>query len=352
MRAIIVAIATLAVVSSSAQGQEPWEGRYFVRRESNLRAGPSTTSQVVSVVRPGRLLTMIEEAPQQGYARVRTAEGVEAWLSVDNVRAVALLDVEQAVEDLGGPQVLTDAGRTAAFTMAASGACKTFTQCPASGCEQPGSAHGLANRHKRTIPNTTHPPTLLTFEDFGRLQHETDHLNVPQGEVLSPSDRNKLKNISIGHTTLSEGTYVTLVGFIAADRTVSCGSKESVNCKNTNGANGPCTKTDIHVPLVPAATDDQVASVVVEPIPQMDKAPLWTPAALMDAKQGKKKVLVHGGLFYDSQHIVNTGDGPTSQPKRFTLWEVHPVIAILICDPDANACDPADESAWKPLGES
>jgi hypothetical protein len=190
---------------------------------------------------------------------------------------------------------------------------------------------------------------MLDFETLVAMQEEVDHRGVPQGEVLTLEDRKLLRDVEVGVLSVSEGDYVALVGFISSDRDLRCGSAESVNCgfHNSRSRTGPCDKSDIHVPLVEDVDgDDEFDSVVVEPIPQNPLNAIWTPPLFQGIQSEKKRLLVRGGLFYDSQHIVNTGSGPTSQPKRFTLWEIHPVTAIFVCNVPAGDCAVDDLSQW------
>jgi hypothetical protein len=65
--------------------------------------------------------------------------------------------------------------------------------------------------------------------------------------------------------------------------------------------------------------------IVVEMIPQSRRAK-WTSANVR--KLRGKLLLIEGGLFYDNLHFVN-GDAANPvprQPKRFSLWEIHPVV--------------------------
>ena len=77
---------------------------------------------------------------------------------------------------------------------------------------------------------------------------------------------------------------------------------------------------------------------------------VWTPAAFRELKKEGRRLLIRGGLFYDSGHIVNTDENSkTSQPKRFTIWEIHPITAVLVCKRQDNKCDPATATDWTPL---
>ena len=94
----------------------------------------------------------------------------------------------------------------------------------------------------------------------------------------------------------------------------------------------------------------EVQSIVTEPIPQGPNVKLWTPAAFRELQKEGRRLLIRGGLFYDSFHIVNTDENSTlSQPKRFTLWEIHPITAVLVCNRQDNECDPAVATDWMPL---
>ena len=64
-------------------------------------------------------------------------------------------------------------------------------------------------------------------------------------------------------------------------------------------------------------------------------------------------VLIRGQLLYDNLHEVN--DDPdnvkASQPKRFALWEVHPITEVYVCMTASKKCDPkkVKEPQWKRL---
>jgi hypothetical protein len=48
--------------------------------------------------------------------------------------------------------------------------------------------------------------------------------------------------------------------------------------------------------------------------------------------------------------LVNTdGKSVTGEPKRFTLWEVDPITAVLVCKRQDNKCDSDTTFEWDPL---
>lgn len=75
-------------------------------------------------------------------------------------------------------------------------------------------------------------------------------------------------------------------------------------------------------------------------IPQIAKPAGWDSVTLN--RLAGKQVPPVGGLSYDNEHLVN--DGPahpkSGQPKRFSLWEIHPITAFYVC-PAGDGYDPA-----------
>lgn len=342
-----------AVTAPQGQEQEPDPSRLFVRAQSNLREQPSTASTSLAVLRPSTLATRLDAlAPTAGFVRIRTEDGREGWVLATNVRPLLSLEAEERLEPFGGLDSVLATPGAASHRSSASGPCKPFASCPAFGCATQTS-HRLTNERKRTIPQSSAKAKLLTFADLDKLQELTDARAIPQGEHLSASMRKKLMNFSVNSKTISEGDLVAATGFVAQDRDVKCGGAESVNCghKNSSGEadTGPCTRTDIHVPIVESPNGIQIQSFVAEPIPQGPNVKIWVPPAFDKLKDDKRRILVRGGLFYDSIHIVNTSKSPGGQPKRFTLWEIHPIIAVLVCTLADNSCDPTNPNQWVAL---
>jgi len=60
-------------------------------------------------------------------------------------------------------------------------------------------------------------------------------------------------------------------------------------------------------------------------------------------------VLIEGQLFYDNEQLVNSDAAAPSpsQPRRMSLWEIHPITKFLVCD--KRECDPSRPSDWTPL---
>lgn len=212
------------------------------------------------------------------------------------------------------------------------------------GCEEEGSAHALGNILKHTMPPAG-TPIKLTLDDFGQLQDQATEL-VGQNKDLDQEARNKLRELSLksSNKTVSEGNLVELTGFlIGLPNRPGASGAESVNCRLTGTAN-----VDFHIPLGRNADDSEFEGIVVEMIPQ-GRNEEWTTKKLKRAAREARPVIVRGQLFYDNKHFVNDDpDEPRGgQPKRFSLWEIHPVSALLVCMAPNKRCTKL--SQWKRL---
>ena len=104
---------------------------------------------------------------------------------------------------------------------------------------------------------------------------------------------------------------------------------------------------DIHIVLMPDPTDtDECHSTTAEMSPHFRPAS-WTPETL---KALGKPIRVSGQLFYDGSHTPCSGSSRPN-PKRASLWEIHPVYALEVCEmTDLNQCRNSTNSAdWTPL---
>lgn len=237
---------------------------------------------------------------------------------------------------------------TAAPTMSSSRSkvsCQAvLSACPDVGCAQEGSSDAITNELKRRVPNAGVARTL-TFDDFKRLQD--DEVSAFGDEKIEPteSDRTaKLHNLKLPGGRVSEGDLVQVMGYLVGRPHANNG--ESVNCKLTGTANN-----DFHLTLADDPGADETSGIVVEMTPQVRDTPArrttWTLMRLVSVQTQQLQVLATGQLFYDNKHHVN--DDPENvhagDPKRFSLFEVHPVIQFYVCNLPTT-CDPAQPSDW------
>jgi hypothetical protein len=245
-----------------------------------------------------------------------------------------------------------------------SGPCaQDLAHCPEHGCAPEGSPNALSNTLKRNLisvdldtPDGKKQVKKVTFLTMKKLQKLADDL-VDQNKYLDEDERAQLKDLKVGNKTYSEGDVVKISGYLVGKIRVNKG--ESVNCKLTGSENN-----DFHLPIAEIPEHDDTEGVeegvdrsdleyqgiVTEMIPQQ-RPKSWTPATLRKIQKEGKKILVIGQLFYDSKHKVN--DDPQhpigGQPKRMSLWEIHPVSRFFFCDKPNGNCNINKYEEWQEL---
>lgn len=217
---------------------------------------------------------------------------------------------------------------------------ESLDACPAWGCAKAGSADALTNEVKRTRPTAT-APVRLTLDDFEMLQEQADNL-VGQKVSLKKGARSKLKTLSIAGGQVGEGDLVEIAVYIVGIPHPNKG--ESVNCRLTK-----TEENDFHINVAGDPGDTEFDGIVVEMIPQ-NRPSGWTTKKLRRVAKKELQVLVRGQLFYDNKHVVNNDPIDTigGQPKRFSLWEIHPVTGFYVCA-QQTGCDPSDITQWNRL---
>jgi hypothetical protein len=310
-------------------------------RATNLRKGPAKKYQRLSTLPAQIRIRLIGSEEVNGFRPAVTDKGKQGWVWAKNLTIFGnLLEAENL--------------NIAAAAASNSGPClgvTTIDQCPSTGCAkentEAGKKQSLLNRTKERAPQGANAK-LLTFDDFRSLQDQAGNL-VGVGTTLDQTGRDLLNHLAIGSGTLREGSFVRISGFIASgplDPHPNTG--ESVNCKLTEPENN-----DFHINIVEHQGETEFDGIVVEMIPQ-ERSTEWTIDKLVTLEEKGRRVLVYGALFYDNMHVIN--DDPHhsigGQPKRFSLWEVHPITKFLVCLRADTNCDvnhPNNMSQWKPL---
>ncbi|HET6972887.1 MAG TPA: hypothetical protein VFH96_02620 [Pyrinomonadaceae bacterium] len=192
-------------------------------------------------------------------------------------------------------------------------------------------------------------PVVITYDDFKGLQKVADDNDLKKGLKTS---RDSLINIfpSSGGAKIGEGTLVQFVTFLlkAHPSNVGKGKGENVNCKLTEQDDN-----DIHIELTMDRSVD-------EPDPcdgvTAEMSPHFRPAEwdrLTELDKFDRPVRVTGPMFFDDSHAP-CHDGVRPNPKRISVWEIHPVYQFEICKAkakDLKACDVKDNSVWVPLDQ-
>jgi hypothetical protein len=224
---------------------------------------------------------------------------------------------------------------------------QTLSDCPLRGCAKANTPDALSNRlkHNREPDGDL---IMLDFSDFAALQNQVETLFSGHYATLTKPDRARLQNLQTSHGTVSEGDLVGVTGFVAVkpgdSKPHANASGESVNCRLKGTDNN-----DFHISITPNSGESEFEGIVVEMVPQA-RNPDWTTAQLRKAQTEKRRVRVKGQLFFDNHHRVN--DDPQhpagNQPKRFSLWEIHPITAFEVCT--QSQCSEGSP-AWKPLDQ-
>ncbi len=214
--------------------------------------------------------------------------------------------------------------------------------CPDRGCAEVGSPEALANQVKRTWP-ASGMPKVLTVGDFESLQGQAD-ARVGQGTPLSEQGRHTLRKLKHSGRDIGEGDLVQVAGYIVG-QPYPAKSGESVNCRIPGTEN-----RDIRIGIAPEPNATEFDGIAVVMIPQW-RPRGWNLDKLVRIARGGQMVLVRGQLFYDSEHKVN--DDPDEevpgQPRRISLWEIHPVTEFYVCLRQERTCAARDLKAWERL---
>jgi hypothetical protein len=300
-----------------------------VKSNGNLRPHPSNAPPAIRLLKPPETLTLLEPNPTQGYYHVVAALNDSGWVWHTKLTFV--------VADPPGPP-LPPPG---AFAI-------SHASCPPVGKHKVNnqlvqysetSDAGLRNMAKRHSPVGATPVTL-TLADILALQQDVSSRfsDAHLAKTSFEPDRSALQNRPLGTATISEGDLVQLAAFLIEVRPQG---NESTNCAGQDGS-------DIHL-SIGAKNTTEWESVVAEIIPQLDHPVGWDATTLRKLRDQKLQVLVIGGLSYDNEHLVN--DDPAhpngTQPKRISLWEIHPITAFYVCE--LASCSPGNHSQWTTL---
>jgi hypothetical protein len=328
---LIAALAALPLfVTSSVVAQEdtPVFGKVTTNKKTALKTAPNAHAAAATRVDANTDLRWVMGDRKGKYVRVMIPKGPSGWVLEADVNKVAEADLASiALEGSAQPCVSPETLN----------ACTTTKP---TGCSPADSAHGRVNQLKRTVPQEGTPITL-TFDTFSQLQSAAVE-SVDEGVEIEPAERDKIKSIvDTTEGTVGEGSRVRLVAFLS-EGIPHPNSGESVNCNLKKEANN-----DIHISVTATKNGSEFEGIVVEMIPQ-NRPANWT-SSKVDTLRGKV-LLIEGGLFYDNLHFTN-GDASNpikGQPKRFSLWEIHPVTSVKVCKKKTiSQCDPDRASDWK-----
>ncbi len=215
------------------------------------------------------------------------------------------------------------------------------TECTIAGN---GGAETWQNQAKNNFCAMT-PAKAIALPEFLSLQTKVQQdPSIPFG-----NPRNHPFTAKAGPATdrkpmqaLGEGSEVTLEGFVLIARQEG---GESVNC----GKNVPNTADDhdIHISIVDTPGQEECSGVVAEMVPH-HRPQSWTAKNVSAIAGQKLPVRILGQLMFDSSHSpCRNGTSISGDPKRSSLWEVHPVYEFDVCA--QGTC--SSGAGWVPLEE-
>ncbi len=322
---LLLSLLALPVLAQEADDDdvEPTTAPLRAKVTSGVNTHSSPGGPSVGVLAPGTEVTII--GTYEGWMRVKSDAG-KGW--VDR-------------RFLETPEVTMTPRAFALPALAAvkkAGCFPTLAKCPLNGCSEADSSSGLLNEAKHG-PGSG-PAKKLKLDDFETLQTAAGKA-VGEGAQLDAEDRKVIRQLKVGSSTLGEGRLAIVTGFITGKPHANKG--ETVNCNLTAAGDN-----DIHISIVRDPGDTEFDSIVVEMIPQ-DRPAAWSSANLMQVAAAKRRVMVEGQLFYDSVHRVNKNPKvvKAGQPKRFSLFELHPIAQFWVCDDDS--CSINSTKGWTKL---
>ena len=186
------------------------------------------------------------------------------------------------------------------------------------------------SRAKNNFCATSRGVRPINYEDLVELQGGST--GIPK----DLPDRSRLES-------MGEGDYVSYIAFIKQAHYSDVGNGEAVNC------NIPGNSTnDIHIVLMKDPDDkDECDSTTAEMSPHYRPAE-WTPENLNALTD--RPVRIQGQLFYDGSHTPCTQHSRPN-PKRISLWEIHPVYSVDVCSEDTIEDCSTGKAQWTPLSE-
>jgi hypothetical protein len=218
--------------------------------------------------------------------------------------------------------------------------------CPAIGNADPSTEHGKHQAAQNQAKNNfcaSNTPVSIDFDVLHQLQQEAAKVTTFGSDMELPTDRSVLQKLPTKVGTIGEGTVVRLVAFVINAHPSNVGSGESVNCKLK-----PAESNDIHIMLGQNSNqDDECSSVTAEMTPHF-RPDTWTPNNMN--QNNARLFRFTGQLFFDASHKPCTGStGPN--PKRSSIWEIHPVYGVEICSDSRNSCKVDSDQNWIALSD-
>jgi hypothetical protein len=214
--------------------------------------------------------------------------------------------------------------------------------CGLSGNGKPDTPQALQNQAKNNFC-ASGVPVNVDFSVLRQLQQDAANKVTFGSDSKLPADRALLRNFPSKVGSIGEGTVARVVAFVIDAHYSNLGQGESVNCKR-----GDKESNDIHIVLGENSnSDDPCTSTTAEMSPHF-RPDIWNPDTLNQNHEHLFRFT--GQLFFDASHVPCSG-GTGPNPKRSSLWEIHPVYSVDICMDTGNKCAVDSDRNWASLVE-
>jgi len=220
--------------------------------------------------------------------------------------------------------------------------------CPAPGNADPSSS---TDRVKREVAQNlaknnfcaSNAPVNIDFDVLHQLQQEAASVTTFGSDMSLPKDRSVLRQLDTKVGKIGEGMLVRIAAFVIHAKPANVGQGESVNCKMK-----PAEDNDIHIALGQNSNQDEECSSVTAEMSPHFRPDSWTSDNI--TQNNARLFRITGQLFFDANH--KPCKGTTGQnPKRSSLWEIHPVYGIEICGDSRNSCKVDSDENWIALSD-
>jgi len=212
--------------------------------------------------------------------------------------------------------------------------------CPPNGNAAADTPQALQNQAKNNFC-ALGTPVNVDFTVLRQLQQDAANRVTFGNDTKLPVNRSLLHNFTSKVGSIGEGSVVRLAAFVIDAHYSNLGQGESVNCKQ-----GDKESNDIHIVLGENSNkDDPCTSTTAEISPHF-RPDIWNPDTLN--QNNVHMFRFTGQLFFDASHVPCSG-GTGPNPKRSSLWEIHPVYAVDICVEASNRCSADSDLNWQSL---
>jgi hypothetical protein len=343
MRMRRIGLCVLSVISLLLGVGATFAQQSQVTRGTNVRQDADGKSKIVKHLNATDKITLTSTVKTSGYYPVRTSDGIEGWVWAANVSLANNMRAAQFSSEA------TAAQGAKLFTAECANpqypgkpTVMDRSSCPAAGN---GGPHGIEINQNKAKNNfcASGKPEQTTIADMIALQKAVEKANppIPWGSpAKTTQDRSGLEGFG-------ELQPAVLTGYLAYEAQEGA---ESVNCKGT--VPDQDAYHDIHMSIVPTKGGNQCDGIVAEMIPHY-RPDSWNPTNLKEIQNAQLLVRVTGSRMFDSAHVPCNGEnGVGSNPKRRSLWEIHPIYKFEVCTEGAcsNGSGWVDLEVWKPEG--